>query len=162
MKEGAGYLLQIKKLVIYSGVVWCTVFAAMTFYWAGGGMLGVRSLGGVIYQKALSGDADFLAVVRLTGYAKLLGGLFLLLLLRKWPRPVNKALYYLSLAGGGLLFMYGLANFITLILDWMDVLKLAIEPYSRTWRLWFWEPFWMLGGILFLLSGMKFKGKSPL
>lgn len=125
-------------------------------------MLGVKSLGGVIYQKALSGDESFLSVVRLTGYVKLLGGLFLLLLLGHWPRSVSKALYYLSLAGGGLLFLYGFANFATLILDWMGIWKLAIEPYSRIWRLLFWEPFWMLGGILFILSGIQFGRKSSL
>ena len=43
--------MQKKNLVIYAGFIWCMAFAALTFYWASGGMLGVRSLGGVIYEK---------------------------------------------------------------------------------------------------------------
>ncbi|KZO01797.1 DUF3995 domain-containing protein [Pseudobacillus badius] len=151
--------MQKKNLVIYAGFIWCMAFAALTFYWASGGMLGVRSLGGVIYEKALSGDENFLSIVRLTGVVKMFGGFFLLLLLRDWPESMRKVLYYLSLAGGVCLFLYGLANFTTLILDCFAVLNLELEEYSLKWRMLFWEPFWMLGGILFILSAKGFRGK---
>ncbi|WP_210367124.1 DUF3995 domain-containing protein [Bacillus sp. REN3] len=149
--------MQKNHIFIYSGFAWCVAFAMITFYWASGGMLGVRSLGGLIYQKALSGEESFLSIVRLTGYVKLFGGFFLLLLLRDWPEPIRKILYYLTLVGGGFLFLYGLANFTTLLLHWFDLLELELDNYSLKWRLLFWEPFWMLGGILFIQSAIKFR-----
>jgi hypothetical protein len=151
--------MQKKNIVIYSGFAWCLAFALITFYWASGGMVGVRSLGGSIYQMALSGEESFLSIVRLTGYVKLFGGFFLLLLLREWPEPIKKALYYITLLGGAFLFLYGLANFATLLLDWFELLNLPLDDFSRKWRLLFWEPFWMLGGILFIRSAKKFRAR---
>jgi hypothetical protein len=47
-------MLKINCLV-YAGFAWCMIFSMITIYWSGGGMLGVKTLGDVIYQKALSG-----------------------------------------------------------------------------------------------------------
>lgn len=149
--------MQNKNLFIYSGFIWCLVFACMSFYWASGGMIGVKSLGGVIYQKAIARDAAFLSIVWLTGFIKLGGGFFLLLLLKKRSKVPKRILYSLSVAGGIFLFLYGLANFVTLILTSMGWLHLTIDSFALTWRLLFWEPFWMVGGMLFILSGIAFK-----
>lgn len=149
-------MIQKKKLYIYSGFIWCVLFAFMSFYWALGGMVGVKTLGGSIYQHALKREASFIAIVWLTGFIKLGGGLFLLLLLKGWTIKVHRILYYISIIGGIFLFLYGLANFISLFFAFSGLLSMQIEGYALMWRLLFWEPFWMLGGVLFILSSIKF------
>ena len=42
--------MQRNKKFIILGVVWTIVFAGMSFYWALGGMLGARSLGGELSE----------------------------------------------------------------------------------------------------------------
>jgi hypothetical protein len=38
-------------------------------------------------------------------------------------------------------------------------LNLALDDFSLKWRLLFWEPFWMLGGILFIQAAKKFRAR---
>ena len=45
---------KINKYFLYLGVIWTILFAGLSFYWAMGGMFGVRSLGGAIYEQALN------------------------------------------------------------------------------------------------------------
>ncbi|TCP28866.1 uncharacterized protein DUF3995 [Scopulibacillus darangshiensis] len=150
-------MLRNKKLYIFAGSIWCFVFALMSFYWASGGMIGARSLGGLIYEKALEKEPSFTVTLWLTGLIKLCGGLFLLLFLKEWPLITNRILRILAIAGGIFLFVYGLSNLITLLLSSFGLLTLQIDKFALWWRLLFWEPFWMLGGILFILSAVKFK-----
>ncbi|MFJ7726203.1 DUF3995 domain-containing protein [Neobacillus sp. NPDC097160] len=150
-------MIQSKRIYIYVGFIWCFLFALMSFYWAAGGMLGAKSLGGLIYKKAVERESSFIAIVWFTGFIKLGGGLFLLLLLRKWSKITNCVLYFLSLIGGIFLSLYGLLNFISLILSSIGLLSLQIDNFALRWRLFFWEPFWMIGGVLFILSALEFK-----
>lgn len=66
-------MIQSKKFFVYAGFIWCFLFALLSFYWASGGMIGIRSLGGLIYQKALEREASFIAFVWLTAFVKLCG-----------------------------------------------------------------------------------------
>jgi hypothetical protein len=149
-------VIQSNKIYIYAGAIWCFGFALMSFYWAVGGMAGTKSLGGVIYQKILVREAGFIALVWVTGFFKLFGGMFLLLLLKRWTLLINRIFYLLSLVGGIFIFLYGLANFITLLLSSIGLLSLQIDHYALKGRLLFWEPFWMLGVVLFILSAVHF------
>ncbi|NEY99165.1 DUF3995 domain-containing protein [Bacillus shackletonii] len=123
-------------------------------------MAGVKTLGGVIYQKAFERENSFIAIVWITGFIKLIGGLFLLLLLKKWSKILKIILFTISLVGGIFLFLYGLANFVTILLSVIGYISLQIENYAAKWRLFFWEPFWMLGGVLFILSALKFNREN--
>ncbi|MCM3764503.1 hypothetical protein [Neobacillus niacini] len=73
---------------IVLGMIWTIIFSGMSFYWAMGGMLGVRSLGGSIYQMSQNPSPSFVMIVWLTGVIKLLGFLFLLMLLVQWKKPI--------------------------------------------------------------------------
>lgn len=142
--------------VIYAGVGWTLLFAAMSFYWAAGGMIGVESLGGAIYEKALERDPDFVPVVWATGFIKLAGAVLLLLLLfiRNERHAIfRRLLAWISMGAGILLFLYGLGNFITVALAGLNVLDFDLSDYAVTWRLIFWEPFWMAGGLLYFAAG---------
>jgi len=140
------------------GIIWTVLFAGMSFYWAMGGMLGVRSLGGAIYEMSLYPEPSFVRIVWLTGFVKLLGALLLLLLLVSWKNAViAKALYYLAKLAGVFLFMYGFLNFITISMSAFAMLDMDLEAHATFWRLVFWEPFWMIGGICYFFSVKKYR-----
>ncbi len=48
---------------------------------------------------------------------------------------------------GILLFLYRFLNFITITLSLFHVLDFDLELYAVLWRLFFWELFWMPGGV---------------
>lgn len=155
-------MVQMKRTYIYAGFIWRFLFALISFYWAGGGMLGAKTLGGFIYKKAMEREPSFITLVWFTGFVKLCGGVFLLLLLRRWSNIINRILYFSALIAGIFLSLYGLANFITLILSSIGLLSLQIDNYALRWRLFFWEPFWIIGGVFFILSAIEFKKRLRL
>ena len=138
------------------GSVWSVMFAALSFYWAMGGMFGVKSLGGAVYEMALNPERSFIIIVWLTGFVKLLGFILLLMLLVQWRKPIiTKTLYYVTKIAGVLLFVYGLLNFITISLSALHILDFQLDAYATFWRLIFWEPFWMIGGVFYFFSIKK-------
>ena len=142
------------KGVVYAGIGWTVLFAAMSFYWAAGGMIGVESLGGAVYEKALERDPEFAAIVWATGFVKLAGAVLLLLLLgRRWS--FRRLLAWICMVAGVLIFLYGLANFVTISLAGLNVLDFDLSRHAMVWRLVFWEPFWMAGGWLYFAAGRK-------
>ncbi|WP_066305102.1 DUF3995 domain-containing protein [Bacillus sp. FJAT-29814] len=138
---------------IVLGMVWTVIFSGLSFYWAMGGMLGVRSLGGSIYQMSLNPSPSFVMIVWLTGFIKLLGFLFLLMLLVQWKKPIITIILYLvAKVVGTLLFFYGFLNFVTITLSALNILDFDLDSYATFWRLLFWEPFWMIGGGFYFFS----------
>ncbi|VEF46703.1 Uncharacterised protein [Bacillus freudenreichii] len=135
------------------GIVWTIIFSGMSFYWAMGGLLGVRSLGGSIYKMSLNPSPAFIMIVWLTGFIKLLGLILLLILLVQWKKPIiTKILYFVAKTVGSLLFLYGFLNFITITLSKFNILDFDLDSYATFWRLIFWEPFWMIGGVFYFFS----------
>lgn len=153
--------MKSNKIFITLGIVWTLIFALMSFYWALGGMIGVRSLGGEIYEISLNPELSFIIVVWMTGFIKLLGVILLLLLLVKWRSTVmDKTLYYITKSVGILLFLYGLLNFTTIALSAFNILNFNLDGYATFWRLVFWEPYWMIGGIFYFYSVGKVEDHS--
>lgn len=138
------------------GSVWSVMFAALSFYWAMGGMFGVKSLGGAVYEMSLNPERSFIIIVWITGFVKLLGFILLLMLLVHWRKPIiTKTLYYVTKIAGVLLFVYGLLNFITISMSALHILDFQLDAYATFWRLIFWEPFWMIGGVFYFFSIKK-------
>lgn len=143
-----------KRWPITCGVVWSLLFACMSFYWAGGGTLGVNTLGPEISRQAVLRDEGFIFVVWLTGAVKVVGAFILLALTIHWNSGlVGAAFRFAAMIGGIFLFLYGLLNFVTVLLAMVRVLSLPVDPYSAWWRLFFWEPFWMVGGLFYFVAG---------
>jgi hypothetical protein len=135
------------------GIVWTVIFAGMSFYWAAGGMVGVRSLGGAVYDMAINPNPSFINIVTLTGFIKLLGVILLLMLFVQWRNPIiTRMLYYITKIVGVLIFLYGLLNFITISMSVFDILDFDLDSYATFWRLAFWEPFWMAGGVFYFFT----------
>lgn len=150
--------MQRNYTVITLGIVWTIIFSGMSFYWAMGGLLGIRSLGGSIYEMSLNPSPSFIMIVWLTGFVKLLGIILLLLLLVQWKKPmINKTFYYVTKIVGVFLFLYGFLNFVTITLSTVNVLDFELDSYATFWRLLFWEPFWMVGGVFYFYSVKKLK-----
>ena len=148
-----GVRLKRNRLFIILGIVWTILFAGMSFYWAIGGTIGVRSLGGSIYEMSLNPTTTFLVIVWMTGFVKLLGVLLLLLLLVRWQNTLmKKILYYMTKTVGVLLFLYGFLNFFTITLSAFHILEFELDNYATFWRLAFWEPYWMVGGVFYFFS----------
>ncbi len=151
------FFLKRNPWCIGLGISWTLLFSGMSFYWAMGGLMGVRSLGGSIYEMSVNPSPSFVVIVWLTGFVKLLGGIFLLMLIVRWNKPImNKLLYYTAKIGGALLFLYGFLNFITIVLHAFHLLEFNLDPYATFWRLFFWEPYWMMGGIFYFFSVKRF------
>ncbi|WP_342662096.1 DUF3995 domain-containing protein [Salinicoccus albus] len=73
----------------------------MSFYWAMGGMLGVRSLGGAVYEISLNPDPSFVIMTWLTGFIKLFGVILLLMLIVQWRKSlITRMLYYVTKFAG--------------------------------------------------------------
>lgn len=137
-------------------IIWTVAFAALSFYWAMGGTMGIRSLGGSIYEMSLNPSPSFVAAVWLTGVVKLLGAVILFMTFKEWKQPyLAKLLYYAVKTAGVLLFVYGLLNFVTIALSAIHVLEFDLDAYATFWRLVFWEPFWMIGGVFYFYSLKK-------
>ena len=146
-------MLRNNYLFITLGIVWTVIFAGMSFYWAAGGMVGVRSLGGAVYDMAINPNPSFINIVSLTGFIKLLGVILLLMLFVQWRNPIiTRMLYYITKIVGVLIFLYGLLNFITISMSVFDILDFDLDSYATFWRLAFWEPFWMAGGVFYFFT----------
>ena len=146
-------MLRNNYLFITLGIVWTVIFAGMSFYWAAGGMVGVRSLGGAVYDMAINPNPSFIKIVWLTGFIKLLGVIILLMLFVQWRNPIiTRMLYYITKIVGVLIFLYGLLNFITISMSVFDILDFDLDSYATFWRLAFWEPFWMAGGVFYFFT----------
>lgn len=143
-----------KRWPITCGVVWSLLFACMSFYWAAGGTLGVATLGPQISRQAALRDESFIFIVWLTGAVKAAGALILLALKVRWNSGLVRTVFrFAAMIGGIFLFLYGLLNFLVVLLAMLSVLSLPIDPYSAWWRLYFWEPFWMAGGLFYFVAG---------
>lgn len=148
--------MQKNSWFITLGIIWTLLFAGISFYWAMGGMLGARSLGGAIYEMALNPDPSFIRIVWLTGFIKLLGVVLLLLPFIQWKRTIIvRVLYVVIKAAGIFFFLYGLLNFITISLSAFNILDFDLDDFATFWRLIFWEPYWMLGGIFYFFAVKK-------
>lgn len=65
----------------YAACVWMLVFAAMSFYWALGGTVGLTT---VSLGQELAGEPWFIRLLWLTGILMVAGGLLALALVQSW------------------------------------------------------------------------------
>jgi hypothetical protein len=144
------------RLLAVLAAAWAFLFAAMSFYWAAGGMTGVETLGNEIERLARDREPGFVAEVWVTGVLKVLGGLLALALVRQWgpgfPRRVAEIAVLIVGIG---LTLYGVANLVQHGLMEAGAVDVpdGLGPDAVTWHLALWDPWWILGGILFLAAG---------
>ena len=106
------------------------------------------------------------AVVWGTAGAKALAGLLALALVRPWGRAFpRRALLVAAWSASALLALYGAANLVDhgrMVSGLRDTPAFLGERAAR-WHLLFWDPVWLLGGVLFLAAAWQARhgARSP-
>jgi hypothetical protein len=134
------------------------VFAAISAFWALGGTLGLDTLGNEIEREARARDSETIALVWVTALLKLVAAALALALVRPWgwPLPRRPLVITTWIVGLGLI-AYALANFVQHGLMKADVVDTprALGTSAVGWHLGLWDPFWLLGGLLFSAAALR-------
>jgi hypothetical protein len=95
---------------------------------------------------------------------KVIAGLLALALVQRWGRVFPHWLLRLAAWGAGLLFLgYGIVNIIQhamMIVDPSRIGELLGSVNAVRWHLALWDPFWMIGGLLFIAAAYTFGRES--
>ncbi len=135
----------------YAAAVWAGAFAAVSLYWALGGMIGIDTLGGRIEELARSGGA----AASLLGWGatvlKAAGVVFALALVRRWGRVFGRRpLLVAGWAATVVLIGYGGLTVGAELLVAVGVLvpPAGVDRYAFYWHLALWDPYFLLWGVL--------------
>lgn len=146
----------------HAAAVWAFAFAALSFYWAAGGTVGLAAVGGTIEGAARSHEW-FASIVWLTALVKTGGGLLALSLVRTWGDRIPRAVRFAaSTAAGVLLAVYALLNLGARALQAAGVVATPASMHSAAgwWHLLLWDPWFLAGGVLFLVAAWRFHVSS--
>ncbi len=143
---------------------WGILFGLWNISWSLGGEFGIDWLAESIQEYARAGDTMLLVANTVGGLGKFLAGLLALGTISRWgraiPRKLHLALLYL---GGVLLLLYGAANWTQLLLVELGVMGIPESIGSATivrWYLFLWEPIWIAGGILLILTAIAYQKRT--
>ncbi len=139
----------------YAACAWAFAFAALSFYWAAGGTAGAETIGEAVTKPVLARDPGWIALLWATGALKALGGLLALALVQPWGRVIPRWMRLTAAWGAGaLMFLYGGASMVQFSLMSAGALSgpASVGPTAVRWHLLLWEPWWMLGGLLFMAA----------
>lgn len=127
---------------------WALLFAALSFFWAAGGRTGLHPL----ELEVAPGNIGWIIINLGAGTIKVIIGLIALALVQSWglsfPRKLLRACAWALGIG---MVVYGGAG---LISDVLHVTGLINDPAQGKWFFWYlvlWDPWWVLGGALFLI-----------
>jgi len=144
----------------YAAAAWAFLFALASFYWAAGGEFALDTLAVEIERDARARDSDAIALTWATGALKVLAGLLALALVRPWGARIPRRLLLVAAAAAGAGFtLYGAAGLVEKILMEAGAIDVSASFGSDrvVWYLLVWDPYWLLGGILFLLAAVRFR-----
>lgn len=143
---------------------WAVIFALMSLYWAAGGMIGGDTLGAEIDRLARQRDRSFIVSLWTAFALKALAATLALALVQRWGRHLpRRLLLALAAATGAGITLYAVANLtqhalmVTGVIDTPD----ALGTYAVAWHLAWWDPFWLVGGVLFLLATLMARRARP-
>jgi hypothetical protein len=149
--------------------IWAFGFAAISFYWACGGTFALWTVGRQITSLAES-TPGFTAVLWLDVAVKaLLGILALALALPSWQAafPGRRWLPSVAWVAGLAMAAYGGVELaVTGVSALLMVAGILPVGSSVDWmgivgHLGLWDPYWILGGVLFLLAGKNSGAQLP-
>lgn len=134
-------------------ISWCAAFAAVHLFWAAGGSVGLASSAG--RHLAQQRPASFV-IVGLLGVALLLliGIALIMTATGRRGRRLSRPAIPVITAVGVLLLIRGVALEILLAVD-AGGLRTTIGPLETRWSLVLWNPWFALGGALFLWAAIR-------
>lgn len=154
-----GWTLTRTALAAYAACAWAVIFAVPSFYWATGGTVGMVTIARDPDAIPLINDPF---VVFATGLLKVLGGVLALALGQLWGSRWRRWLRLVAGVAGGFFVCYGAALLIqhglmlTGVIDTPDTLGTT----AARWHFWLWDPWWILGGVLFALAAWSARPTS--
>lgn len=135
-----------------AAAAWALAFAALSFYWAAGGRLGLGTVDLALRDKALARESGFVALLWFTGALKVLvAALAFALVRRRGTGLPRRVLLGAGWATGVALALYGALGFINGGLAQVGVVQPADANAAR-WYFVLWGPIWLLGGLLMLAT----------
>lgn len=142
----------------YAACAWAWLFALASFYWAAGGRWGLDTLGSAIQSQAH--NPAFIAVVWLTGLLKVAAGCAALTLARPWLRWIPCGVKLAGAWAGAIgLALYGGVQVIVegAVLVGLIHPSGPVDWTGLRWHVLLWDPWWLLGGALFLLAAWSYQ-----
>lgn len=142
-----------------AAAAWAFAFALVSVIWALGSDLGAATLARSIEAQARERSGAFVATLWVTALLKALAGAIALSLAQRWGERVPRGLRLAGAWGAAtVLTLYGLAGIAEKAL-WKTGLRAVPASFGAdrvTWYLVFWDPVWVLGGVLFALAAWRF------
>lgn len=147
----------------YAACALALLYAAVSFYWALGGTVGVDTLGGTVEETARAGGPEGTALGLAAGVLKLAGGLLALALVRPWGGVLPRRLLLAAAwAASAVLCLYGGAVVVAGALVLAGVVDPS-GPVDRTalrWHVFLWDLWFLVWGILLGVAAWHF-GRDP-
>jgi hypothetical protein len=147
----------------HAACAWAVIFALMSLYWAAGGMVGSETLGVELDRLAHERDASFVGELWAAFVLKMMAAVLALALVEPWGRRLpRRLLQLLGWATGAGITLYAVANFVQHALMATGAISTpeALGTNAVPWHLALWDPFWLVGGLLFLAATPALQ-KSP-
>lgn len=155
---------QAASWVGYAACAWAVVFAAVSFYWAVGGTVGVNTNAPAITKHVLAREPTWIAIMWGTGVLKIIAALLALMLVRTWGRAFPRWLVLIAAWGAvAIMGVYeGAASLIQHALMVAGVISTpaGLGATSARWHLLLWDPWWLVGGILFGVAAWSYHRTS--
>jgi len=149
--------------MVYAACGWAFVFAALSCYWALGGTVGTETVSPAIVQLARAHDPWVEAALWLSAFIKVISGVVVLALIQPWGRMIPRwLLLMLAWGAGTLLFVHGGLYFVVGVLALSGAICVGTPLLLLLrWYTFLWGPWWLLGGMLFLLAAWIGLRSSP-
>ena len=133
----------------YATCAWAVLFAAANIYWGLGGRLAIPFAD----AEATLADPILVAGNWLAAVLKLGLGLLALATFQPWGQLIPRRLALVSIYAAGIsMLLYGALG---LIVDGLRLVGVfAVSPsawIALRWHVFLWDPWWIVGGVLFLL-----------
>ncbi|WP_294084990.1 DUF3995 domain-containing protein [Sphaerobacter sp.] len=148
----------------YAASAWALIFSAQSFYHAAGGTAGAETIGPAIAEHVLAREPLWVAAMWITGGLKVAAALLGLALVRPWGRHLPR--WLLLVAGWGAVAVMAvyegaasLAQHALMVAGVIDI-PAGLGPTAARWHLALWDPWWLLGGILFGVATWRYQRRS--
>jgi hypothetical protein len=139
---------------------WGILFGGLNLYWSLGGEFLLDHLGEMIQKQVAEGDTTLLVLNTIGGLGKIAIGFLALATIARWGRAIPRRLHLVLLyLGGVLLVVYGAANWTQMLLVDMGIVDVprSIGEAQVRWYLCLWEPLWIIGGVLMILTAEAYR-----